>query len=255
VDFWGKLAKLLANYMCKGPVFIRRTAPLRTIQMPGNQNVTTYPRNKIERRVLRNGFRDYEGLAQWVRDPTTACGAMAIRSSRTRVSALQAAAVAGLRDARGAVAQTLLTIAQQKALASLFEREEIKPAVINALARMISEAQASTAASVSSSVSPSSAQPAPEQAPTASGSAQLNPGSARLDPSTAQLNPGSAHFDRGSAHFDRGSAHFNPPQPGSPQIAALQVAPPADTGPADTHDATESANAPVVCPWQSELTR
>jgi Protein of unknown function (DUF3486) len=144
--------------------------------MPPRSHVVTmlpaHLRQEVERRLVENGFRDYEGLAQWVRDQGYNISDDSLwRYGRSlqqeihtaQVSALQAAALADLPDARGSIAQTLVIIAQQKALEALLDQEELKPAVLNALARMMTTAHAMSAAapaSMSSSRASSSAPPA-----------------------------------------------------------------------------------------------
>src|SRR5438270_4949777 len=108
---------------------------------PRSQVITMLPaylRNEIERRLFQNGFRDYEGLAKSVRDQGYNISddslwryghSLQQEINAARVSALQATALADLPEAQGAIAHTLLTVAQQKALATLVEQEDIKPAV------------------------------------------------------------------------------------------------------------------------------
>jgi hypothetical protein len=71
-----------------------------------------YLRQEIERRLFQNGFRDYEGLAKWVSDQGYNISDDSLwRYGRSlqqemhaaRVSALQAAALADLPDARSAI--------------------------------------------------------------------------------------------------------------------------------------------------------
>jgi hypothetical protein len=128
-------------------------------------------RQEVERRLFQNGFCDYEELAQWVRDQGYNISDDSLwRYGRSlqqemhtaRMSALQAAALADLPDAQGSIAQTLVIIAQQKALEALLDQEELKPAVLNALARMMTTAQAiSTAAPASASCSSASSSTPP----------------------------------------------------------------------------------------------
>jgi phosphohistidine phosphatase SixA len=187
--------------------------------MPPRSHVLTrvpaHVRKELERRLVENGFRDYERLAQWLRgegynisdDSLWRYGrSLQQQMLAARLSALPAATLAELPDSGGAIAQTLLNIAQQKALATLVGQQGIKPAVINTLARMIAVAQGTSAAasaSFSASTADDKGEAATGPAAQASQSTHLNNPSHR---GSTQLNP---------SH--RGSTHFNPSRPGSTQ--------------------------------------
>jgi hypothetical protein len=105
-----------------------------------------YIRQEIERRLFGNGFRDYEGLAQWAQaqgynisdDSLWRYGrALQQQFTATQLTVRQACALADRSaDYEGSMAQALITVAQQKALASLLEMEQVKPADLNAVANL-----------------------------------------------------------------------------------------------------------------------
>jgi hypothetical protein len=105
-----------------------------------------YIRQEIERRLFGNGFRDYEGLAQWAQaqgynisdDSLWRYGrALQQQFTATQLTVRQACALAERSaDYEGSMAQALITVAQQKALASLLEMEQVKPADLNAVANL-----------------------------------------------------------------------------------------------------------------------
>jgi hypothetical protein len=118
--------------------------------LPRSNVVTMLPpyiRQEIERRLFDNGFRDYEGLAQWVRgqgyeisdDSLWRYGhGLQQQFAAARITMLQARAWADLSaGSEGSMAMALITIAQQKAIASLLETEQVKPADLNAIANLI----------------------------------------------------------------------------------------------------------------------
>src|SRR5260370_14141007 len=119
--------------------------------MPPRSNVITmlppYIRQEVERRLFENGFRDYEGLAQWVRgqgyeisdDSLWRYGrALQRQLTAAKLTVHQACALAELSASHeGAMRQALITVAQQKALATILEMEQVKPADLNAVANLI----------------------------------------------------------------------------------------------------------------------
>ena len=118
--------------------------------MPPPSKVITmlpaYVRQEVERRIFENGFRDYDGLAQWVRgegyeisdDSLWRYGrALQEQLATAALIVRHARALAKLGgDHEGLTAQTLITVAQQKALAALLEMEEVKAADLNAIANL-----------------------------------------------------------------------------------------------------------------------
>jgi hypothetical protein len=209
---------------------------------PRSQVVTMLPaylRQEIERRLFQNGFRDYEGLAKWVRDQGYNISDDSLwRYGRSlqqeihaaRVSALQAAALADLPDARGAIAQTLVTIAQQKALEALLDQEELKPALLNALARLMTTAQAiSTAAAApassvraASSDPPAAGNPEPVTAPAANASRALAtaPSQIQSPQTTARFTAVAPPPDaRGAATLQAGAESLRVSDPQTPKAA------------------------------------
>ncbi len=118
--------------------------------MPSRSKVITMLpaciRQEVERRLFENGFRDYEGLAQWVRgqgyeisdDSLWRYGrALQQQLAAAELTVRHARALAKLgADHKGLTAKTLITVAQQKALESLLEMEEVKPADLNAVANL-----------------------------------------------------------------------------------------------------------------------
>jgi hypothetical protein len=94
-----------------------------------------YIRQEVERRLFENGFRDFEGLAQWVRgqgyeitDDSLWRHGRALQQQfvASQLTMGQARALAELAtDHRGSMAQALITVAQQKALATLLEMEHL----------------------------------------------------------------------------------------------------------------------------------
>src|SRR5713101_8544121 len=118
--------------------------------MPPRPKVITalpaYIRQEVERRPFENGFRDYEGLAQWVRgqgyeisDDSLWRYGRALRDhlAATDLTVRHARTLAKLgEDYEGLTAKALITLAQQKALETLLEMEEVKPADLNAVANL-----------------------------------------------------------------------------------------------------------------------
>ena len=118
--------------------------------MPPRSKVITmlppYIRQELNRRLFENGFRDYEGLAQWVRgqgyeisDDSLWRYGRALRDhlAATDLTVRHARALAKLgEDYEGLTAKALITLAQQKALETLLEMEEVKPADLNAVANL-----------------------------------------------------------------------------------------------------------------------
>ncbi len=118
--------------------------------MPPRSKVITmlppYIRQEVNRRLFENGFRDYEGLAQWVRgqgyeisDDSLWRYGRALRDhlAATDLTVRHARALAKLgEDYEGLTAKALITLAQQKALETLLEMEEVKPADLNAVATL-----------------------------------------------------------------------------------------------------------------------
>ena len=118
--------------------------------MPPRSKVITmlppYIRQEINRRLFENGFRDYEGLAQWVRgqgyeisdDSLWRYGRTLMEHlAATELTVRHARALAKLgEDYEGLTAKALITLAQQKALETLLEMEEVKPADLSAVATL-----------------------------------------------------------------------------------------------------------------------
>jgi hypothetical protein len=119
--------------------------------MPPRSNVITmlpaWIRQEIDGRLFANGFRDYEGLAQWVRAQSYEISNDSLwrygydlqrQFAAARLTILQARAWAELSAGHeGSMAQALITIAQQKALSTLLETEQVRPADLNAIANLI----------------------------------------------------------------------------------------------------------------------
>jgi hypothetical protein len=105
-----------------------------------------YVRQEVERRLFENGFRDYEGLAQWVRDQGYEISDDSLwrygrglqqQLAAAKLTVHQARALAELAcDHQASMAQALITVAQQKALATLLEMEQVKPPDLNAIANL-----------------------------------------------------------------------------------------------------------------------
>jgi Protein of unknown function (DUF3486) len=118
--------------------------------MPPRSKVITmlpaYIREEVERRLFENGFRDYEGLAQWVRgqgyeisdDSLWRYGhAIQQQLAAVRLTVSLARALRELaEDPEPLMSQALITIAQQQALATLAEKDEVKPGDLNAIANL-----------------------------------------------------------------------------------------------------------------------
>src|SRR5229473_6116628 len=119
--------------------------------MPPRSEVITmlleYIRQEVERRLFENGFRDYQGLAQWwVRGQGYEFSDGSLwrygRALQQQVAAAEltvrhARALAKLGgDYEGLTAKALITLAQQKALETLLEMAEVKPADLNAVATL-----------------------------------------------------------------------------------------------------------------------
>ena len=116
---------------------------------PRSKGITMLPayiREEVERRLFENGFRDYEGLAQWVRGQGYEISDDSLwRYGHSLQQQLMAMRLT-LRLARGLgelaedheslMARALITIAQQKALATLAEKEEVTPGDLNAIANL-----------------------------------------------------------------------------------------------------------------------
>ena len=105
-----------------------------------------YIRQEVERRLFENSFRDYDGLAQWVRgqgyeisdDSLWRLGrALQQQVAAAELTVRHARALAKLGgDYEGLTAKALITLAQQKALETLLEIGEVKPADLNAVANL-----------------------------------------------------------------------------------------------------------------------
>src|SRR5438132_6405686 len=121
----------------------------QALMPPRSQVITMLPaylREEIERRLFGNGFRDYEGLAQWVSgqgynisdDSLWRYGrTLQQQFAATRLTVLQARALAERSaDYESSMAQALITVAQQKALTTLLEMEQVRPADLNAIANL-----------------------------------------------------------------------------------------------------------------------
>ncbi len=118
--------------------------------MPPRSKVITplppYIRQELNRRLFENGFRDYEGLAQWVRgqgyeisdDSLWRYGRTLMEHlAATELTVRHARALAKLgEDYEGLTAKALITLAQQNALETLLEMEEVKPADLSAVATL-----------------------------------------------------------------------------------------------------------------------
>jgi hypothetical protein len=118
--------------------------------MPPRSKVITmlpaYIRQEVERRLFENGFRDYEGLAQWVRgqgyeisdDSLWRFGhGLQQQLAAVRLTVGLARAVNELAEGQEPLlARALITVAQQQALAALVEKEEVKPGDLNAIANL-----------------------------------------------------------------------------------------------------------------------
>jgi len=118
--------------------------------MPPRSKVITmlpaYIREEIERRLFANGFRDYEGLAQWVRGQGYEISDDSLWRYGYRLQQQLAAMrlTVGLARTLGELAEdhqllmarALMPIAQQKAPASLAEKEEVTPGDLNAIANL-----------------------------------------------------------------------------------------------------------------------
>jgi len=116
---------------------------------PRSKVITMLPahiRQEVERRLFENGFSDCEGLAQWVRgqgyeisdDSLWRYGhGLQQRLAAMRLTVRLAGAMGELADDNEALmARALITIAQQKALESLAEKEEVTPGDLNAIANL-----------------------------------------------------------------------------------------------------------------------
>jgi len=104
-----------------------------------------YIRQEVERRLFENGFRDYEGLAQWVRgqgyeisdDSLWRYGhSLQQQLAAVRLTVRLAGAIGELAEDNQPLARALITIAQQKALESLAEKEDVTPGDLNAIANL-----------------------------------------------------------------------------------------------------------------------
>jgi Protein of unknown function (DUF3486) len=118
--------------------------------MPPRSKVITmlpvYIRQEVERRLFENGFRDYEGLAQWVRGQGYEISDDSLwrfgRSLQQQLAALRlteglARAVNELVEGQEPLlARALITVAQQQALATLVEKEDVKAGDLNAIANL-----------------------------------------------------------------------------------------------------------------------
>jgi len=118
--------------------------------MPPRSKVITmlpsYIRQEVERRLFENGFRDYEGLAQWVRgqgyeisDDSLWRYGHSLQQQLAAVRLTMGAARALNELAAGQeplLARVLITVAQQQALATLAEKDEVKPSDLNAIANL-----------------------------------------------------------------------------------------------------------------------
>jgi hypothetical protein len=125
--------------------YIRSQSP-----MPPRSKVITmlpvYIRQEVERRLFENGFRDYEGLAQWVRgqgyeisdDSLWRFGhALQQQLAAVRFTVGLARAVNELAEGQEPLlARALITVAQQQALAALVEKEDVKAGDLNAIANL-----------------------------------------------------------------------------------------------------------------------
>jgi len=118
--------------------------------MPPRSKVITmlpaYIRQEVERRLFENGFRDYEGLAQWVRgqgyeisdDSLWRYGHNLQQQLTAMRLTMRLARSSGEleEDLEPLMTRALITIAQQKALATLAEKEEVTPGELNAIANL-----------------------------------------------------------------------------------------------------------------------
>jgi hypothetical protein len=118
--------------------------------MPPRSKVITmlpaYIRQEVERRLFENGFRDYEALAQWV------CGQgyeisddslwryghnLQQQLTAMRLTVRLARSLGELaEDREPLMTRALITIARQKELATLAEKEEVTPGELNAIANL-----------------------------------------------------------------------------------------------------------------------
>jgi hypothetical protein len=112
--------------------------------------ITTLPvhiREEIDRRLLENGFRDYEGLAEWVRSQGHEISDDSLwRYGRnlqqnviaTKLTIRHACELAEIASGDEAlIDQALLTVARRKALETLLDLEQVKPAELNAVANLM----------------------------------------------------------------------------------------------------------------------
>ena len=196
--------------------------------MPQRSKVITmlppYIRQEIERRLFGNGFRDYEGLAQWAQaqgynisdDSLWRYGrALQQQFTATQLTVRQACALADRSaDYEGSMAQALITVAQQKALASLLEMEQVKPADLNAVANLTRAAIA-------------------QQRQAAEHKARAEQGGG---------DGGSGRVAQASLPADTNRAPLKPPQATAP---AATVTPQYQAGPAAVQDANDQTRLPA----------
>ena len=116
---------------------------------PSSKVVTLLPpsiRQEIERRMFENGFRDYEGLAQWVRGQGYEISGDSLwrygyklkqQFVETKWTILQLRALAELGMDQQDLDQALMRVAQTKALATLAAMEEIEAVDLNARTNLL----------------------------------------------------------------------------------------------------------------------
>jgi hypothetical protein len=106
--------------------------------MPPRSKVITmlpaYLRQEVERRLFENGFRDYEGLAQWLRvqgyeisDDSLWRYGRNLQQQLTSVRLTMRLAAELTADQQPWTPQAPIRIAQQKALATLARRKKSHP--------------------------------------------------------------------------------------------------------------------------------
>jgi hypothetical protein len=117
---------------------------------PRSKVITMLPahiRQEIERRLLDNGFRDYEGLAQWVRGQGYEISDDSLwRYGHSLQKQLAAArltlhATGSLAEQAGehepSMLRALMALAQQRVFETLAQKEDLKPSDVNAIANLV----------------------------------------------------------------------------------------------------------------------
>jgi hypothetical protein len=116
---------------------------------PSSKVITMLPphiRQEVERRMFENGFRDYEGLAQWVRGQGYEISEDSLwrygyklkqQFVETKWTMLQMRALSELGVTDQDMEKALLRVAQTKALATLADMEEVKAGDLNARTNLI----------------------------------------------------------------------------------------------------------------------